>query len=129
MNKQQRKMAKQLGMNPSTASGRLVKDLLFKFVIEAGHKCFRCNGTLTRDTFSIEHKISWLDSDNSVGLFFDLDNIAYSHRSCNSAAGSRPYKYATEEERQQAKLDGHRRYKKKYYTKEKRQAQYRRTGK
>jgi hypothetical protein len=35
---------------------------------------------------SIEHKIPWLDSENPISLFFDLENIAFSHLSCNSSA-------------------------------------------
>lgn len=81
-----KKKTQQLGMNPATASGRLVKDLLFKFVTEAGHRCFRCGEALTRDTFSIEHKESWLDSGDPVGRFFDLENIAFSHKVCNYGA-------------------------------------------
>jgi len=94
----------QLGMNPSTASGRLNKDLLFAFIEAAGHKCFRCGEDLTRDTFSIEHKEAWLDSTNPVGLFFDLGNIAYSHLTCNIKA-SRPSnkKYFTSEDKRLAK--------------------------
>jgi len=103
------KKAQQLGMNPSTASGRLVKDLLFKFVIDSGHKCHRCGDDLTRDTFSIEHIKEWLDSDNPVGLYFDLSNIAFSHKTCNYAAKRTPHKkYFTTEERRKADTDGHR---------------------
>ena len=81
----------QLGINPSTAQGRLVKDLLFDFVIKSGHKCHKCGIELTRETFSIEHIIPWLDSENPIELFFDLNNIAYSHLSCNvsDSRGSR----------------------------------------
>lgn len=87
MSKQKKTL--QLGMNPSTASGRLVKDLLFDFVEKSGIKCYRCNGDLTRNTFSIEHKKPWLDSENPVELFFDLGNIAFSHLSCNASAARR----------------------------------------
>ncbi len=89
-NKHQRivmdKMKEQLGMNPSTANGRLVKDLLYEFVKNADIKCYRCNEDMTRETFSIEHIIPWIDSPNPVLLYFDINNISYSHRSCNSAA-------------------------------------------
>lgn len=91
----------QLGMNPSTANGRLVKDLLFNFVTQAGHVCFRCSEPMTRETFSIEHTTPWLDSEDPIGLFFDMKNIAYSHLSCNIGARrttSRPlrgYKHGT----------------------------------
>jgi len=80
----------QLGLK--TASYKLNKDILFKFIIEAGHNCFRCGGTLTRDNFSIDHKIPWLNKENAVELFFDLDNIAFSHRICNSKAARKPHK-------------------------------------
>lgn len=96
------KKAKQLGMNPSTASGRLLRDLLFKFVTEAGCKCYRCGGVLTRGTFSIEHKEPWLDSEDPQGLFFDLSNIAFSHLSCNVKASRNNKKYHSEGERKAA---------------------------
>lgn len=98
------KKAIQLGMNPSTASGRLLKDILFSFAIKLGYdKCYHCNKELTRDTFSIEHKEAWLDSEDPISLFFDLDNIDFSHKSCNSAAGRKPpKKYANAEERKKA---------------------------
>ncbi len=83
------KKHEQLGMNPSTASGRLVKDLLFNFIVKTGNdSCFRCGSKLTRGTFSIEHKTNWLDSGKAVELFFDMDNISYSHLSCNRDAAT-----------------------------------------
>lgn len=78
------KKAQQLGMNPGTARHRLIRDLLFSYVKDV--PCFHCGKPLTRDTFSIEHKTPWLDSDDPLGLFFDLDNISYSHESCNYGA-------------------------------------------
>ena len=96
------KKTQQLGMNPSTASGRLTKDLLFKFLIDAGHKCHQCGEELTRDTFSIEHKKPWIDSEDPASLFFDLDNIAFSHLFCNFSAARRPHKKdLTDEERRE----------------------------
>ncbi len=83
------KKQEQLGMNPSTASGRLVKDLLFDFIQKEGIKCFRCEKKMTRETFSIEHKIPWLDSENPIELYFNLDNISFSHLPCNSKAARR----------------------------------------
>lgn len=71
----------QLGMNPSTASGRLLKDLLFYYIPDK--RCYHCGKEITRQDFSIEHKIPWLDSENPVELFFNLDNISFSHLSCN----------------------------------------------
>ena len=40
---------------------------------------------MTRETFSIEHKETWLDKDKAKELFFDLTNISFSHLSCNIA--------------------------------------------
>lgn len=85
------KKSEQLGMDPSLASYRLVKDLLFDFIIKAGHKCYRCDNELTRETFSIDHKIVWLDSDSPIGLYFDLKNIKFSHKLCNSLAARRVF--------------------------------------
>lgn len=102
----------QLGMNPSTASGRLIKDLLYNFVIESGHVCFRCEMPLTRETFSIEHMVAWLDSKNPIELFFDPNNIAYSHLRCNSLA-SRRYKMTPEEKALAKKRDWQQYYAKK----------------
>ena len=82
------KKTKQLGMNPSTASNRLRKSILFSFAQKLGHAwCYQCATEITDiDRFTIEHKKPWLDSDNPVDTFFDLDNIAFSHAECNYAA-------------------------------------------
>tara|TARA_R110000782_G_scaffold211033_1_gene298984 strand:- start:84 stop:497 length:414 start_codon:yes stop_codon:yes gene_type:complete len=80
----------QLGMNPSTASARLVKDLLWNFVETTGQdSCCKCRELMTRETFSIEHVVPWLDSADPVGLYFDIGNISFSHLICNIKA-SRP---------------------------------------
>ncbi len=74
----------QLGMNPSTASGRLVKDLLWDLIKKTDqYHCCKCGLEMSRDSFSIKHIIPWLDSDDPVKLFFDLENIYFSHHSCN----------------------------------------------
>lgn len=84
------KKKEQLGMNPSTASHRLVKDILWSLIVKTDqNKCYRCSKEMSRDTFSIEHKESWIDSEDPVGLYFSLDNIAFSHLKCNVAAGKR----------------------------------------
>ncbi len=77
----------QLGMHHGTAGNRLVKDLLFYFISKTDDKfCYRCGEELSRESFTIEHKTPWLDSDNTKDLFFDLDNISFSHIWCNSSA-------------------------------------------
>ena len=122
------KKAEQLGINPSTASGRLVKDILFKLAVDAGHNCYRCGEVLTRDTFSIEHKEPWLDSEDPKALYFDQDNIAFSHLSCNIEASRSTKKYHSEEERKRVKSEQNRKYNASNYTKEKRAEKYKRCG-
>lgn len=120
----------QLGMNPSTASGRLVKDVLWSLIQETEQDvCCKCGEKMTRETFSIEHITPWLDSEDPVGLYFDLENIGFSHHSCNVGdARSARKKYDTPEEAYQAKLKNSRERRKASYTKEWRQARYRETG-
>ena len=63
------KKTQQLGMNVSTASNRLVKDILWNFLLQTEQaKCFKCKNDMCRDTFSIEHKEAWLDSDDPLKL-------------------------------------------------------------
>jgi hypothetical protein len=61
-----------LGMRYSTANARLLRDLLFKFATDAGHVCFRCQKPLTRNTFSVDHKESWISATNPVEAFLIL---------------------------------------------------------
>ena len=74
---------KSLGMNHSTASGRLIKDILFKFITKDGILCHHCQEEMTRDNFSIEHITPWLHAENSLDLFFDLNNVSFAHLKCN----------------------------------------------
>jgi hypothetical protein len=87
MSKEQNaKKSKQLGMPFGTASGRLRKMLLFKLAKELGYDvCYRCQLQISDiENFTIEHKKAWLDVDPN--LFWDLDNIAFSHLACNVGA-------------------------------------------
>ena len=123
------KKQQQLGMNPSTASHRLVKDILFSLIKDT--PCFHCGEPLTRETFSIEHKAPWLNSDDPVGRFFDLDNISYSHLLCNTRAGGRDSKLS-EQKRSERNKEYYKKYRAKMTKeerKEKRRQQYLRTGK
>lgn len=55
--------------------------------------CFHCGKKIDDiDKMSIEHKTPWLDSDDPVGLFYDLDNICFSHAVCNTGAARKPTK-------------------------------------
>jgi hypothetical protein len=78
-----------LGMPTGTAANRLRKQILFRCIQKLGEDlCYRCKERISsvRD-LSIEHIKPWLNVD--VALFWDLDNIAYSHLSCNVAAGDK----------------------------------------
>lgn len=81
--------SKILGMNYGTASNRLRKQLLFKYVQMAKEdNCYRCGKQiLTVNEFSIDHKESW--ENISKDLFWNLDNIAFSHLKCNIKAANR----------------------------------------
>lgn len=78
-----KKRAEQLGMPIGTAQNRLKKMILFKLIIECGYDiCYRCGEKIENiKDFSIEHKEPWYQRDTD--LFWDLDNIAFSHMKCN----------------------------------------------
>jgi len=82
------KKTKQLRMNPSTASNRLKKLLLYNFAKRLRiNWCYQCGAEIKyASKMTVEHKTPWLDSSDPAGNFFDLDNIAFSHASCNYAA-------------------------------------------
>lgn len=82
-----KKRAEQLRMAIGTAQNRLKKMILFKLVRECGYdNCYRCGEKIKNiDDLSIEHKQPWYQRDTD--LFWDLDNIAFSHMKCN-----RPHK-------------------------------------
>ncbi len=84
----------QLGMSHSTASNQLRKIVLFNLLVK--HKennCYRCTKPIEEiEQLSIEHKTPWLDSKNPVKLFFDLENIAFSHLNCNISEARKPFK-------------------------------------
>ena len=115
-------------MNISTATNRLRKDVLFSLAVQAGHKCFQCGGDMSRDDFTLEHKRPWLHEKNAIDLFFDLNNVAFSHSACNSSASRKPNKiYENDAERARAA------YKRRVYrdperVRERRRNKYLRTG-
>lgn len=79
----QRFAEEQLGLKMGTASRRLKKAILFSLIQRLGDDiCFKCGLKITTiDEMSIEHKHPWLHV--SAELFWDLNNIAFSHRKCN----------------------------------------------
>ena len=124
------KKSQQLGMNPSTAQHRLSKDILWSLIQKTEQcSCYRCGKQMTRDNFSIEHKIPWLDSEDPVGLFFDLENIAFSHLKCNVGDARKPWKkFYTDEEKRVSLLKNWAESKRRNYTPEKRRERYLKEG-
>lgn len=88
MDKYKHMYIEELGGIPlGKAACRLDRILIFEFGKRCGlGKCYVCGNEIksVRD-FSIEHKIPWRNSGN-LSLYWDLENIAFSHKECN-----RPY--------------------------------------
>lgn len=79
-----KKKKEQLGMNPGTASYHLFKDVFWMMLQETNRgTCCKCGKLMTRESFSIEHLEPWLDSVDPTKIFFDLENIGFSHLKCN----------------------------------------------
>ena len=83
------KKSQQLGMNFSKACHRLRKTLMLKLLQQLGKNiCHRCGELIeTPEELSVDHMVDWLDRDPK--LFWDTENVAYSHRRCNKA-GRKP---------------------------------------
>ncbi len=83
-----RHKSEQLGMPHGTAANKLRKMLMFEMAqcLELD-TCFRCGKKIeTTKELSVEHKQGWLNTKDPIGLFFDLDNVAFSHLGCNNKA-------------------------------------------
>jgi len=80
-----------LGMPHGTAAHRLRKMLLWSLVVETEKDiCFHCDERISNiDDLSIEHKEPWESALDPKVAFFDLQNITFSHLSCNSGAPRR----------------------------------------
>lgn len=80
----QAKMKSLLGVSLSTAVTKLTRDIIWMFLERVGEtRCYVCGKEMSRDTFSIEHKTPWMNSEDPVGNFWNLENISFSHRKCN----------------------------------------------
>src|SRR6266478_8243444 len=88
----QKQKSLQLGMSFGKAGAILRKNLLFILATKCNLDfCFRCGNQIKDlNDFTIDHKISWLYSANPSNLFFDVNNVAFSHASCNLGARNRP---------------------------------------
>lgn len=83
------KESSQLGVPFGTASHRLRKMIVFHLLQKLCEDfCFRCTRRIEAvDDLSIEHKRPWRGVDSA--LFWDLDNVAFSHVSCNKPSPDR----------------------------------------
>lgn len=83
-----KRIAEQLGMSHGTAANRLRKMILFNLLRKLNEDvCFKCGKKIdTAEELSIEHKLPW--EGRSTELFWDLNNIAFSHIGCN-----RPHRF------------------------------------
>ena len=75
--------SEQLGMSFGKANGILRKHIMFNLVKQLDQNyCFKCGEEIeTSDELSIEHKEPWFKRDTV--LFWDLNNITFSHLRCN----------------------------------------------
>jgi hypothetical protein len=89
----------QLGMPLGTASARLKKAIMLNLLQKLCQDiCYKCGERITTpEELSVDHKVNWLYNDTE--LFWDLNNIAFSHRRCNISerrGRGLKYKYAPE---------------------------------
>lgn len=106
-------------------TSRLRKVLLFELARQLNMlSCYRCLKPIeTVDLFSIDHRIDWEHSKSPKEIFFDVENIAFSHLSCNVGAARRPNKkYETFKEYKRAEFS-------RYYAKHKDRLNHRRRKK
>lgn len=84
----------QLGMSHGAAANILRKNIMFSLLKVHGYNvCYHCEKEIENaKQLSIEHKTPWLYSANPRELFFDLNNIAFSHLRCNSGAARKTRK-------------------------------------
>jgi hypothetical protein len=91
MDKGNKKKNEKLRMSYGKANNILKKSIMFYLVQKLKLDiCYRCGKKIESvDVFSVEHKTDWLNSETPVELFFDLDNIGFSHKICNILNGKK----------------------------------------
>jgi len=77
------RIVEQLGISHGAAANRLRKNILFSLLCRLNENvCFKCKLVIEKvEDLSIEHKQPW--EGRSAELFWDLNNIAFSHLRCN----------------------------------------------
>jgi hypothetical protein len=76
----------QLEMSLSKAKYKLLRKIMYTYIVYLKlNTCHRCQDTINSvDSMSIEHKVPWRHSTIAKELFFDMDNITFSHVKCNN---------------------------------------------
>jgi hypothetical protein len=76
-----------LGMPFGTACNRLRRMVMFDILRRHEENiCFRCGRVIDKfEDLTLEHKVAW--QGGGPTLFWDLNNIAFSHRHCNVPTG------------------------------------------
>lgn len=118
-----------LGIPFGTACNKLRKIVLFNILKKHGENlCKRCGKEIEFiSELSLEHIKPW--EGISVELFWDLNNIGFSHLHCNVRAASKPNKkYFTPEDKLIADRKRNATLMRKRYTTEKRREKKERTG-
>lgn len=80
-----------LGQPHGTATNKLRKMVMFGLLQKLGQDlCYQCGLPIESvDDLSLDHKTSWQKADDPRAAFFDLENIAFSHLSCNIKAAEK----------------------------------------
>lgn len=88
INSNQRK-AELLGEPFGTANNKLRKIVLYELAKQLSLlDCYRCGKFMVIKDFSIDHKERWGVADDPIKVFYDIENIAFSHGVCNTVAGN-----------------------------------------
>ena len=97
------KKADLLGISHGAAAHQLRKSLLFNMMQQLNlDACFQCGEKIAHvEHLSIEHKVPWMSHEKPRDAFFDLDNIAFSHLSCNIGAAVKVNKVCNNEQETQ----------------------------
>jgi hypothetical protein len=77
-----------LGLSFGAANHRLHRAVMWSLIEQCGRTdCFRCGSPMDESTYSVDHREPWLGE--SVALFWDMQNIEFSHLRCNVDARRR----------------------------------------
>ena len=126
MSKSNERKSQFLGVPFGTACHKLRKSILFHLLVKLKENvCFKCGSIIDKiDELSIEHKLPWEGRD--AKLFWDLENIAFSHLHCNTPHKTR--RIYTPEEATRIRRERTAKYMRDRYTTERRRIKHQTTG-